>query len=335
MSSSGAVAERRQLGPGGPTLSPLGYGAWAAGGASKFGWAATDDDESISAIRFAVESGVNWVDTAAFYGKGHSEEVVGRALSPWRNRDDIFIFTKCGLRWFGDDRDAPPQNNLRPASIRYECEQSLRRLGVERIDLYQFHWPDEIGTPVEESWATMLELIDEGKVRWGGVSNFGVDLLDRCERLGHVQSLQPRINLIDRSALDELLPWCRTRSTGVLAYSPLASGLLTGTWTEERVQTLPPDDWRKYSDEFRPPEVLHHIRLAHALKEIAEEQGTTASTLAVAWVLSIPEVTGAIVGARNVDQVKGWLPAADLELDPELKARLDGLAEPAETSRIP
>ncbi|HEX2053019.1 MAG TPA: aldo/keto reductase [Actinomycetota bacterium] len=324
---SAPQTDLRELGPGGPKLSRLGFGSWATGGPSKFGWAAVDDEESINAIRFSVESGINWVDTAAFYGKGHSEVVVGRALEPWVVGEEVFIFTKCGLRWEGDDPDAPPTNNLRPESIRYECEQSLKRLGVERIDLYQFHWPDHLGTPVEDSWGTMLELVDEGKIRWPGVSNFDVELLERCEKLGHVQSLQPRINLIDRSALPEIMPWCRERGTGVIAYSPLASGLLTGTWDEERVETLPADDWRKYADDFHAPKVYRSLKFATELKHLAEEAGTTLPILAVAWVLRLEGITGAIVGARNVDQVKGWLPAADTDLPEEVWQRVDELVQ--------
>ena len=312
----------RQLGNRGPEISPLGFGAWAAGGPNKFGWAATDDDESIKAIRFAIEAGVNWVDTAAFYGKGHSEEVVRRALEPWDAGEEVFVFTKCGLRWEGDDRDAPPINNLRPESIRYECEQSLKRLAVDRIDLYQFHWPDTLGTPVEDSWATMLELVEEGKVRWPAVSNFDVPLLERCERLGCVQSLQPRINLIDRSALLDALPWCRQHETGVLAYSPLASGLLTGTWDEERVETLPADDWRKYNPDFHAPTVFRSLKFASELNVVAQQAGTTLTVLALAWVLRLKGVTGAVVGARNVDQVKGWLPAASVNLPEEVWDRV-------------
>lgn len=318
-------SDKRALGAGGPELSTLGFGSWAAGGPSKFGWASTDDDESIAAIRFAVESGINWVDTAAFYGRGHSEEVVGRALEPWKSRGDVFIFTKCGLRWSGGDRDEAPTNNLRPESIRYEIEQSLKRLNVERIDLYQFHWPDTIGTVVEDSWAAMLELVDEGKVRWAGVSNFDVDLLERCERLGHVQSLQPRINLIDRWAVENTLPWCREHGTGVLAYSPLASGLLTGAWDEERVESLPADDWRKYSGDFHPPQVFRSLKLAKGLKAVAERAGTTLPVLAIAWVLSHDAVTGAIVGARNTGQVKGWLQAAKFQLTDEVATEVDRL----------
>lgn len=318
-------SKKRQMGDGGPELTPLGFGSWAAGGPSKFGWAATDDDESIQAIRFAVESGINWVDTAAFYGQGHSEEVVGRALEPWKASGGVYIFTKCGLRWTGADRDEAPTNNLTPESIRYECDQSLKRLGVERIDLLQFHWPDTLGTPVEDSWGTLLELVDEGKVRWGGVSNFDADLLERCEALGHVQSLQPRINLIDRYALDTTLPWCRDHGTGVLAYSPLASGLLTGAWDEERVESLPADDWRKYSPDFHPPQVFRSIKFANELQQLAEGAGTALPTLAIAWVLSLEGVTGAIAGARNIDQVKSWLPAGELELSDDLRAEIDRL----------
>ncbi|HEX2177984.1 MAG TPA: aldo/keto reductase [Actinomycetota bacterium] len=325
MSLRTGLAQLNRLGGGGPELSPLGFGSWATGGPSKFGWPATDDEESIKAIRFAVESGVNWVDTAAFYGRGHSEEVVGRALEPWKQRGEVLIFTKCGLRWFGEDRDGAPQNNLRPQSIRYECEQSLKRLGVERIDLYQFHWPDELGTPVEDSWATMLDLIKEGKVRWGGVSNFGVDLLDRCEKLGHVQSVQPKLNLLDRTVLADVVPWCRSHEAGVLAYSPLASGLLTGAWDEERVETLPADDWRKYSDDFRPPRVYRSLKLVAQLRQVAEGAGITLPVLATAWVLDQPGITGAIVGARNVDQVRGWLPAAGFSLTAEMRKVIDDL----------
>jgi aryl-alcohol dehydrogenase-like predicted oxidoreductase len=318
-------SDKRILGANGPELSTLGFGSWAAGGPSKFGWASTDDEESIAAVRFAIESGINWVDTAAFYGQGHSEEVVGKALEPWKSSGDVLIFTKCGLRWSGVDRDEAPTNNLRPESIRYECEQSLKRLGVERIDLYQFHWPDTIGTPVEDSWGTMLELIQEGKVRWGGVSNFDVELLDRCEKLGHVQSLQPRINLIDRWAVDNTLPWCRQRGTGVLAYSPLASGLLTGAWDEERVESLPADDWRKYSGDFHPPQVFRSLKFAKDLRAVAEGAGTTLPVLAIAWVLALDGVTGAIVGARNTDQVKGWLQAGDFKLSADVAAEVDRL----------
>ncbi|HEX2150215.1 MAG TPA: aldo/keto reductase [Actinomycetota bacterium] len=318
-------SKRRQMGTGGPELTLLGFGSWATGGPSKFGWADTSDNESIEAIRFAIESGINWIDTAAFYGQGHSEEVVGRAMEPWKNDDDVYIFTKCGLRWTGGDRDEAPTNNLRPESIRYECEQSLKRLGVERIDMLQFHWPDTLGTPVEESWGAMLELIDEGKVRWGGVSNWDVDKLERCEKLGHVQSLQPRINLIDRSVLNDTLPWCADHGTGVLAYSPLASGLLAGTWDRKRVETLPDHDWRKYSTDFQPPEVFRSIELAEKLKKVAEQAGTTLPNLAIAWVLQLEGVTGAIVGARNVEQVKGWLPAGELELGADTMAQIDRL----------
>jgi aryl-alcohol dehydrogenase-like predicted oxidoreductase len=325
------VSDKRTLGAGGPELSTLGFGSWAAGGPSKFGWASTDDDESIAAIRLAVESGINWVDTAAFYGRGHSEEVVGRALEPWKSNGDVLIFTKCGLRWSGGDPDEAPTNNLRPESIRYEIEESLKRLGVERIDLYQFHWPDAIGTAIEDSWGTMLELVDEGKVRWGGVSNFGVDLLARCEELGHVQSLQPRINLIDRSAVETTLPWCREHDTGVLAYSPLASGLLTGAWDEERVESLPADDWRKYADDFHAPQVFRSLKFAKDLEAVAEGAGTTLPILSIAWVLSLEGVTGAIVGARNTDQVKGWLQAGGFRLTPDVSAEVDRLiAEHAE-----
>ncbi|MDQ4149635.1 MAG: aldo/keto reductase [Actinomycetota bacterium] len=315
-----ASRKQRQLGANGPEISTLGLGAWAIGGPSRFGWGEVDDEVSIKTIRDAVESGINWVDTAAFYGKGHSEEIVGNALRPWLGTGEVYVFTKCGLRWYSDDPNEPPENNLRPESMRYECEQSLRRLGVERIDLYQFHWPDTIGTPVEESWQTMADLIDEGKVRWGGVSNFDVDLLERCESIRHVDSDQPKLNMLDRGALDRVVPWCRTNGVGVLAYSPLASGLLGGTWNELRKKTLSDDDWRKHAPEFQEPQLTRSLEIVNQLHEIANSAGTTIPVLAIAWVLAQPGVTGAIVGARNSEQMAGWLPAANFTMDEETGA---------------
>ena len=197
----------RRLGSQGPEITTVGFGAWAIGGPGRFGWGRVDDNESIAAIRHAVDSGVNWIDTAAVYGFGHSEEVVGRALEPYTPGSDVFVFTKCGQNWY-DSPNNEAQLDLRPESIRFEVEQSLKRLDIERIDLYQFHWPDRrTGTPVEDSWGTMVELIEEGKVRWGGVSNFDVDMLERCEEIRHVDSLQPPLSLIDRSARNDVIPW--------------------------------------------------------------------------------------------------------------------------------
>jgi len=308
--SSGDFPARR-LGRDGPTISTLGFGAWAVGGPYEFGWGPVDDRESISAIRYAIDRGVTWVDTAAVYGRGHSEEIVGRALQPWKVGEEVLVFTKCGRNFYGPSISS----DLRPKTIRGECEDSLRRLGVERIDLYQFHWPDpDTGTPIEESWATMAELVQEGKVRWAGVSNFDVELLERCEAIRHVDSLQPRLNLIDRVARRDLLPWCREHGTGVIVYSPMASGLLTGTFTRERMDRLAPDDWRRQAPHFSEPDLSRNLELADRLRPIAERLGTTVAALAVAWTLAVPGVTGAIVGARSGRQVDGWIRAADLHL---------------------
>jgi aryl-alcohol dehydrogenase-like predicted oxidoreductase len=293
------------------------------GPSARSGWGEVDDETSICTIRRAIESGINWVDTAAFYGKGHAEEVVGKALRPCRGNQEVHIFTKCGLRWYTDDPEEAAENNLRPASIRYECDQSLRRLGVERIDLYQFHWPDLLGTPVEESWQTMSDLMDEGKVRWAGVSNFGVDLLERCQAIRHVNSVQPRLNILDRDALDDVVPWCHQNDVGILAYSPLASGLLSGAWNDRRIESLDERDWRKHDRQFREPQLSRTMSVVNALNEIATSAGATLPVLAVSWVLHVPPVTGAIVGARNLNQLEGWLRAAEFSLPPAVAAALE------------
>jgi aryl-alcohol dehydrogenase-like predicted oxidoreductase len=316
-----ADMKHRRLGRNGPEISVVGFGAWAVGGAWQFGWGHQDDAESVAAIRHAIESGVNWVDTAAAYGHGHSEEVVRRALEPYTIGEDVFVFTKCGLNWY-DTESGEAENNLRPESIRFECDQSLKRLGVERIDLYQFHWPDDsTGTPIEDSWATMTELVQEGKVRWGGVSNFDVGLLERCEAIRHVDSLQPLLNLIHPDARSDVIPWARQHGTGVIGYSPMASGLLTGAFSEDRVRNLAEDDWRRSDADFRPPQLARNLALVAELRTIAAHMGTSLPALSVAWTLAIDGVTGAIVAARRPKQVDEWLPAADLDLSkPDLES---------------
>jgi aryl-alcohol dehydrogenase-like predicted oxidoreductase len=303
----------RNLGSHGPEISAVGVGAWAIGGPGPFGWGPQDDDESIAALHRAFDSGINWVDTAAVYGLGHSEEIVGQVV---RERGEgVLVFTKCGRNWYGG-RERSPVNDLRPASIRFEMEQSLKRMARDHVDLYQIHWPDDsTGTPIEDSWRTMAELADEGKARWIGVSNFTVDLLERCERIRHVDSLQPPISLINRSALRELLPWCQVHDTGVLAYSPLQSGLLSGSFDAERAMALPDDDWRKQSPDFRQPKLDANLALAERLRPIAKRHGVEVAAVAVAWVLEQPGVTAAIVGARRPSQLEAWLPAGSLRLD--------------------
>jgi aryl-alcohol dehydrogenase-like predicted oxidoreductase len=265
-------------------------------------------------MRHALELGINWIDTAAVYGLGHSEEVVGQLLRELPKADRPYVFTKCGLVWNEHTPMASPHRVLTPESIRSECEASLQRLGVDRIDLYQFHWPDENGTRVEDSWAEMGRLIEEGKVRAGGVSNFDARLLDRCEARRHVDSLQPPFSLVNRAAGGKEIPWCASHDTGVICYSPMQSGLLTESFTAKRVAALAQDDWRRRSQDFQPPNLGRNLALRDALRPIAKRHGTSVSAVAIAWTLAWPGVTGAIVGARTPAQVDGWIGAASLEL---------------------
>jgi aryl-alcohol dehydrogenase-like predicted oxidoreductase len=293
----------------------VGFGAWAAGGGGwSFSWGPQDDDASIAAMRYAIERGVNWIDTAAVYGLGHSEEVVGRFLKTLSAGDRPLVFTKCGLQWDESDPMKVSKRSLHPDRIRAECEASLRRLGVERIDLYQFHWPDESGVAVEDSWDAMARLVEQGKVRAAGVSNFDVALLERCEARRHVDSLQPPFSMIRRAAAQSQIPWCRTHGTGVICYSPMQSGILTDSFGRARVEALAPDDWRRRSPEFQSPALERNLALRDALKPIAKRHNTSVGAVAIAWVLAWPGVTGAIAGARSPQQVEGWLPAATLAL---------------------
>ncbi|MDB5212752.1 MAG: aldo/keto reductase [Myxococcaceae bacterium] len=307
---------KRRLGTTDLEITTVGFGAWAIGGGGwAYGWGPQDDAGSIAAIRHAVSRGVNWIDTAAIYGLGHSEEVVGRALREMPSSERPFVFTKCGLL---PNRKKPfdePERNLRPDSIRREVEASLRRLGVERIDLYQFHWPDAVGTPIEDSWNEMARLVDEGKVRAAGVSNFDVALLERAESVRHVDSVQPPFSLIRRDAAADVIPWAAAHRTGVIAYSPMQSGLLTDTFSAKRLAAMAADDWRRRSAAFMEPNLSRNLALREALRPIAERHGVTVSALAVAWTLAWPGVTGAIVGARSPEQVDGWIAAGSLDLD--------------------
>jgi aryl-alcohol dehydrogenase-like predicted oxidoreductase len=313
----------RPLGSTGARLTTVGFGAWAIGGPWKFGWGEVDDDESVAAIRHALDLGVNWIDTAAVYGLGHSEEVVRRAVEPFRVGEDVYVFTKCGRVW-DESPEGEIRNDLSPASIRRECEASLRRLGVERIDLYQFHWPDwQTGTPIEESWGVMAELADEGKVRWIGVSNHDVEQLERCEAVRHVDSLQPPLSLLARGARSELLPWAQRHGTSAIAYSPMASGLLSGAFDHDRVEQLAQDDWRRGSSSFQEPALTANLALVDRLRALAERAGWTVPALAVGWVLAQEGVTGAIVGARTPAQVDGWSAAGESELGDDVLSRID------------
>ena len=318
MSKQTSTLPMRALGTTGMQITRVGFGAWAIGGGGwSFAWGSQDDDESIAAMRHAVERGVNWIDTAAVYGLGHSEELVGRLLRDYPAGDRPYVFTKCGLVW---DAQRPMVQSLRigePSSLRREVEQSLTRLGVEQIDLYQMHWPAEDGTSLEVYWQTLLDLKTEGKVRAVGLSNHKVDRLEAAERLGHVDTLQPPFSLIRRDALDAELPWCRARGTGVIVYSPMQSGLLTGSFSEARAAALGADDWRSRSPEFQSPRLQSNLALADALRPIAARHGTTVGAIAVAWTLAAQGVTGAIVGARNPAQVDGWIDAGRIELTPQ------------------
>ncbi|MDQ6768547.1 MAG: aldo/keto reductase [Gemmatimonadota bacterium] len=306
----------RQLGTTDINITRVGFGAWAIGGGGwSYGWGPQDDDQSIAAMNHALELGVNWIDTAAVYGLGHSEEVVGRLLKQRKGADHPYVFTKCGLVWDPKDPMKDPRRILTPESIRRECEASLRRLGVERIDLYQFHRPDEdSGTPPEESWRMMVQLQDEGKVRAIGVSNFDVSLLRKIEVIHHVDSLQPPFSLIRREAAAAEIPWCRANRTGVIVYSPMQSGILTESFSADRVRKMAPDDWRLRSANFQTPNLERNIALRDALIPLARRHNTTPSSIAIAWTLAWPGVTGAIVGARSAEQVDGWIGAATLTL---------------------
>jgi aryl-alcohol dehydrogenase-like predicted oxidoreductase len=297
------------------TITRVGFGAWAIGGAGwAFAWGKQDDDESVAALRHAAERGINWIDTAAVYGNGHSEEVVGRALREMPPRERPYVFTKCGLVWDEENPLVQARRVGAAASLRREVEASLRRLGVERIDLYQMHWPAEDGTPLEDYWGTLLDLKKEGKVRAVGLSNHKVAQLEAAERLGHVDTLQPPFSAIRRDAAEALLPWCAAHRTGVIVYSPMQAGLLSGGFSPERAASLPADDWRSRSPEFQGEKLQRNLALAAALAAIAERHRTTVGAVAIAWTLAWPGVTGAIVGARRPAQIDGWIDAARLDL---------------------
>jgi aryl-alcohol dehydrogenase-like predicted oxidoreductase len=300
------------LGITGLEVSRLGLGAWAIGGGEwQGGWGPQDDQDSIATILRAIELGIGWIDTAPAYGLGRAEEVVGEAVRCLPEGDRPLVFTKCGLVWEPGERSV--SNTLAPASIRRECEDSLRRLGVEALDLLQAHWPSWDDTPLEESWGTMAELVDEGKVRFVGLSNFGLDDLETCERVRHVDTFQPELNMVTREAAEKVA-WCAEQQTAVIVYSPMRSGLLTGRFSAERVASLPGDDWRAAAEDFQEPKLSANLALVERLGPLAERLGATLPQLAIAWTLAWPGVTGAIVGARRPDQVEGWIDSASIAL---------------------
>jgi aryl-alcohol dehydrogenase-like predicted oxidoreductase len=310
----------RLLGDSDLNITPLGFGAWAVGGPWQFGWGAQDDADSVAAIHQALELGINWIDTAAVYGLGHSEEVVRRALAEW-NGARPYVFTKCGMLW---DEKGEIGYSLRAASIRHELEASLRRLGVDVIDLYQIHWPADDADETDEGWATLAKLKEEGKVRWIGASNFSAEELERARKIAPVTSLQPPYSLVKREIEADVLPWCEKNGTGVIAYSPMASGLLTGAFTRERAAALAPDDWRRRNPEFQEPKLSPNLALVERLRKVGQAHGRSPGEIAIAWTLRRPVVTGAIVGARSPKQVGGIVGAADLKLTPAEIAAIEG-----------
>ena len=308
--------ELRQLGNSDLHLTPIGFGAWAIGGGDwEFAWGAQEDNDSIRAIERALELGINWIDTAAIYGLGHSEEVVARALKNSAHKP--YVFTKCSMKWNLEDRKI--YRALDAASVRQECEDSLRRLGRETIDLYQVHWPNP-EEQIEEGWAELAKLKQEGKVRYLGVSNFNVGQMERVAAIAPITSLQPPYSLLNAKVEPEILPYCQKHTIGVINYSPMVSGLLTGKMTAERIAAMPPDDWRKRSPNFNEPKLSRNLELAELLREIGGEHGVETGVVAIAWTLHHPAITAAIVGARRPEQVDGILPAASFRLsEPEFE----------------
>lgn len=314
----------KQLGNSDLFITPVGFGSWAVGGAGwQFGWGRQSDDDSVAAIHRALELGVNWIDTAAAYGLGHSEEVVSRALAAWHGKRPL-VFTKCGLRW---DAKGQVSHVLNAASIRKECEDSLRRLNVETIDLYQIHWPVDDALELEEGWGTMAQLKREGKVRWIGVSNFDVLQLKQAQAIASVASLQPPYSLVHPDVENEILPYCEGQGIGVIVYSPMASGLLSGAMTRERIATLPNDDWRRQHPDFSEPRLTAHLALVERLREVGRRHNCSPGAVAVAWTLRNPAVTGAIVGGRRPSQVDDTVAAASLHLTESDVGEIEAVAD--------
>ncbi|HEX2914562.1 MAG TPA: aldo/keto reductase [Chloroflexia bacterium] len=301
--------EKRQLGNSDLNITPIGFGAWAIGGGDwAFAWGPQNDTESIDAINRALDLGINWIDTAAVYGLGHSEEVVARAVKG--RAEKPYIFTKCSMVW---NENRQVSNSLKADSLRRELESSLRRLQVETIDLYQIHWPNP-DPEIEEGWQALANFQKEGKIRYIGVSNFNVEQMKRAQKIAPITSLQPPYSLIHPEVEDEILPYAREQNIGVIVYSPMASGLLTGAMTRERVANFAQDDWRRRSEDFQEPQLSRNLELAGLLGQIGQRHGRSPGEVAIAWTLNNPAVTAAIVGARSPKQVEGIIGAGDFRL---------------------
>lgn len=310
--------ETKQFGNTDLKITRIGFGAWAIGGGNwEFAWGPQDDGEAIAAIRRAIDNGMNWIDTAAVYGLGHSEELVGKAIKGLTTKP--YIFTKCGLVW---DNKRNVSRNLKAESIREECEASLRRLNVDVIDLYQVHWP--VDDDIEEAWGMMETLRKEGKVRNIGVSNYNIEQIGKCMKIAPVASLQPPYSLLNRDYEKEILPFCEKNGIGVIVYSPMGSGLLTGAMTRERIAGMPGDDWRKNSNNFQEPALTRNLALVEKLKSIGKKYGYSAGEVAIAWTLRNPAVTAAIVGGRSAAQVDGISGALNFWITDEDLAEIEG-----------
>lgn len=317
--------QTRQLSNSDLNITTIGFGAWAIGGTGyEFAWGPQDDQASIDAIHRALELGINWIDTAPGYGVGHSEEIIAEALTGWSGSTP-YIFTKCGLRW---DEQGKISKNLSAKSIQNECEDSLRRLEADTIDLLQIHWPTETIDDIDEAWGMLAKLQTEGKVRWIGVSNFDVLQMQRAQAIAPLTSLQPPYSLLRREIEADILPYCQQAQIGVIVYSPMYSGLLTGAMTRERAAKLPDNDWRQRDPEFLEPKLSQNLKLVERLASIGARYGRSVGEVAIAWTLNHPAVTGAIVGARSVQQVDGVMKADDLKLSETDIAELEAPITP-------
>jgi aryl-alcohol dehydrogenase-like predicted oxidoreductase len=319
MTNSAVSPALRTLGNSDLHLTAIGFGAWAIGGGNwEFAWGPQDDNESIEAIHRALDLGVNWIDTAAIYGLGHSEEVVGRAVKSHSGPRPL-VFTKCSMRWHND---RSIYRSLKAGSLAEELEGSLKRLGVETIDLYQIHWPNP-EEEIEEGWEALARFKEQGKIRWIGVSNFSIAQMKRAQEIVPITSLQPPYSMLRRAIEEEVLPFAEDNGIGVINYSPMVSGLLSGSMTAERVAAFPADDWRRRAVEFNEPRLSRNLRLVELLREIGNGHGVSPGVVAVAWTLEHPAITAAIVGGRSGQQVEGLAPALHFRLTKDEHARIN------------